>query len=272
MSWFHYSNYSSHSVYFWNINLHDFNILGSLLFSTKHSPKPAPRKKTLSLAGIYGIMQNAWHIWTASSEFGTYRLCEQRRFRRACASAQSRQNLCCSLIQAVSQEEPSDGKPDPWPLWMAGHAQLKFVMTECSKTQIRLTRLIWCIYLHEIIAYAWNHLNLQIACMVKKYILWSWKLEFENTSCLHLSMGYKALNFVFMWIHIHSTFLWNQCHVCTCNEFFYLMLLVQFSFHFKVAIQFCAQMFWCLMLEILVNQKSYLALFNACDYYSSELW
>ena len=41
----------------------------------------------------------------------------------------------CSLIQAVSQEEPSDRKPDPWPLWMAGHVQLKFVMTECSKTQ-----------------------------------------------------------------------------------------------------------------------------------------
>ena len=81
-------------------------------------------------------------IWTASSEFGAYRLCEQRRFRRACASAQSRQNLRCSLIQAVSQEEPSDRKPDPWPLWMAGHAQLKFVMTECSKTKIRLTGLI----------------------------------------------------------------------------------------------------------------------------------
>ena len=76
----------------------------------------------------------------ASSEFGTYRLCEQRRFRRACASAQSRQNLRCSLIQAVSQEETSDRKPGPSPLWMAGHAQLKFVMTECSKTQIRLTR------------------------------------------------------------------------------------------------------------------------------------
>ena len=43
------------------------------------------------------------------------------------------------VIQAVSQEEPSGRKPDPWPLWMAGHAQLKFVMTECSKTQIRLT-------------------------------------------------------------------------------------------------------------------------------------
>ena len=78
-------------------------------------------------------------IWAASSEFGTYRLCEQWRFRRDCASAQSRQNLRCSLIQAVSQEEPSDRKPDPWPLWMAGHTQLNFVMTECSKTQIRLT-------------------------------------------------------------------------------------------------------------------------------------
>ena len=57
----------------------------------------------------------AHYIWTASSEFSTYRLCEQRRFRRACASAQSRQNLRCSLIQAVNQEEPSDRKPDPWP-------------------------------------------------------------------------------------------------------------------------------------------------------------
>ena len=83
------------------------------------------------------------YIWTTSSEFGTYSLCEQRKFRRACASAQSRQNLRCSLIQAVSQEEHSDRKPDPWPLWMAGHALLKFVMMECSKTQIRLAGLIW---------------------------------------------------------------------------------------------------------------------------------
>ena len=84
------------------------------------------------------------NIWAAPSEFGTYRLCKQRRFRRACACAQSCQNLRCSLIQAVSQEEPSDRKPDPWPLWMAGHAQLKCVMTECSKTQIRLMGLIIC--------------------------------------------------------------------------------------------------------------------------------
>ena len=87
-------------------------------------------------------LNNSNVIWTASSELGTYRLCEQRRFRRACASAQSRQNLRCSLIQAVSQEEPSDRKSDPWPLWMAGHAQLKCIITECSTTQIRLTGLI----------------------------------------------------------------------------------------------------------------------------------
>ena len=46
----------------------------------------------------------------------------------------------------MSQEEPSDRKPDPWPLWMAGHAQLKFVMTECSKTEICLTGLILFIF------------------------------------------------------------------------------------------------------------------------------
>ena len=91
------------------------------------------------------------NIWAAPSEFGTYRLCEQRRFRRACASAQSRQNLRCSLIQAVSQEEPSDRKPDPWPLWMSGHAQLNFVMTDCSKTQIRLTGLIYHLSLWSLV-------------------------------------------------------------------------------------------------------------------------
>ena len=95
------------------------------------------RTNMTSFCGI--TITNVKTKWTASSEFGTYSLCEQRRFRRACASAQSRQNLRCSLVQAVSQEEPSDRKPDPWSLWMAGHAQLKFVMTECSKTQIRLT-------------------------------------------------------------------------------------------------------------------------------------
>ena len=72
-------------------------------------------------------------IWAGSSEFGSYHLCEQRRFGRSCASAQSRQNLSCSLKQAMSQEEPSDRKPDPWPLWMTGHEQLKFFMTRNAR-------------------------------------------------------------------------------------------------------------------------------------------
>ena len=42
-------------------------------------------------------------IWTASSEFGTYRLCEQRRFRRACASAQSQSKI--TALVWLRQEE-----------------------------------------------------------------------------------------------------------------------------------------------------------------------
>ena len=67
----------------------------------------------LHMDNCFGQNKNNTVIWAPPSEFGTYRLCEQRRFRRACASAQSRQNLRCSLIKAVSQEEPSDRKPDP---------------------------------------------------------------------------------------------------------------------------------------------------------------
>ena len=33
---------------------------------------------------------------------------------------------------------------------MAGHAELKFVMTECSKTQIRLTGLIYIYAYHKL--------------------------------------------------------------------------------------------------------------------------
>ena len=41
------------------------------------------------------------HVTHCLYEFGTCRLCEQRRFRRACASAQSRQNLRCSHSRQV---------------------------------------------------------------------------------------------------------------------------------------------------------------------------
>ena len=124
-------------------------------------------------------------IWAAPSEFGTYRLCEQRRFRRACASAQSRQNLRCSLIQAVSQEEPSDRKPDPWPLWMAGHAQLKFVMTECSKTQIRLTGLIYNLYKYAFLA----TINLHTCYHTKIHLEMAPAQETSEVSLLHWFMN-----------------------------------------------------------------------------------
>ena len=125
-------------------------------------------------------------MWTASSEFGTYHLCEQRRFRRACASAQSRQNLRCSLIQAVNQEEPSGRKTDPWPLWMAGHVQLKSVMMECSKTQIRLTGLM----------YFWPHHDKLWFCY-----MWSTKVQISHVSvqfnqclCCLLPRQYQRTN------------------------------------------------------------------------------
>ena len=132
----------------WDSNLHGCDLKPEGL-SNGHKSKPLLggwNDRHINSCNLINI--KLIHTWTASSEFGTYHLCEQRRFRRACASAQSRQNLRCSLIQAVSQEEPSDRKPDPWPLWMAGHAQLKFVMTECSKTQIRLTGLTCTSLLH----------------------------------------------------------------------------------------------------------------------------
>ena len=63
--------------------------------------------------------------WARSSEFGSYHLCEQRRFGRSCALPESQ-----LLAQTSNEpEEPSDRKPDPWPLWMTGHEQLKFFMT-----------------------------------------------------------------------------------------------------------------------------------------------
>ena len=70
--------------------------------------KTNPGKNESSEYGIFSkavkftlwinIVSHCKIIRAASSEFGSYRLCEQRRFRRACASAQSRQNLRCSLI------------------------------------------------------------------------------------------------------------------------------------------------------------------------------
>ena len=151
-------------------------------FNQKQWHRFRPFTPFLYIASIKGILWRIYLqnqiaiIWAASSEFDTYRLCEQRRFRRACASAQSRQNLRCSLIQAVSEEEPSDRKPDPWLRWMAGHAQLKFVMTECSKTQIRLAGLIYQ-KIDYVTFYSWCKSNQKVIISIS---LVHWNLPFSS--------------------------------------------------------------------------------------------
>ena len=92
-----------------------YNLIKSQMTTLIDSTKKMFNSISLLTEKMENQSENLNDIWAASSEFVSYRLCEQRRFRRACASAQSRQNLRCSLIQAASQEEPSDRKPDPWP-------------------------------------------------------------------------------------------------------------------------------------------------------------
>ena len=58
------------------------------------------------------------YIWTSSSEFGTYRLCEQRRFRRACTSAQlARTSAARSYKQWVKRNLQTESQipgPSEW--------------------------------------------------------------------------------------------------------------------------------------------------------------
>ena len=79
-------------------------------------------------------------IWAGSSEFGSYHLCEQRRFGRSCASPESQ------LLAQTSNESRGTFRQkarflaplNDWAL-----AVKIFHDQECSKTQIRLTRPIF---------------------------------------------------------------------------------------------------------------------------------
>ena len=85
----------------------------------------------------FDFQYKSQHLWVT---FLYVDVCHMDRVKRIWYLSPMRAaKVRCSLIQALSQEEPSDRKLDPWPLWIAGHAQLKFVMMECSKTQIHLT-------------------------------------------------------------------------------------------------------------------------------------
>ena len=107
---------------------------------------------------------------------------------------------------AVSQEEPSDRKPDPWPLWMAGHAQLKFVMTECSKTQIRLTGLTYNHWPMSIPSFKFVGLTVPDKSVRKKFNVW--KLERMKNEGIKEQISSRSLILVYT-IHIPTV------HVCT---------------------------------------------------------
>ena len=52
------------------------------------------------------------YIWASSWDYGTYHIGDQRRLRRTCASAESRQSLRCSHAWRMEIDEGSDQKSD----------------------------------------------------------------------------------------------------------------------------------------------------------------
>ena len=50
--------------------------------------------------------------WSSSWDYGTYHIGDQRRLRRACPAAQSRQSLCCLHTWSMEVDEGSDRKSD----------------------------------------------------------------------------------------------------------------------------------------------------------------
>ena len=102
-------------------------------------------------------------------------------------------------------------KPDPWHLGMAGHAQLKFVMTECSKTQIRLTRLKWSFNYHQIpilsVLLMWTHQNIDQPSHPRSLIR-------GLIVCSFSSQGPKASHT--WWRLIRLQVGWSQSLLATC--------------------------------------------------------
>ena len=67
---------------------------------------------------------------------------------------------------------------------MAGHAQLKFVMTECSKTQIRLTGLMCLLNKHSLFC---GILPVKIVffCVKASIFIWNFfKKQIDRLACL----------------------------------------------------------------------------------------
>ena len=88
--------------------------------------------------------------WASSWDYGTYHIGDQRRLRRACASAQSRQSLPCSHTWSMEVvEERSDRKSDILCHWIAAHARLKNEFTEDEKYYNLMTWLNYSLCVHK---------------------------------------------------------------------------------------------------------------------------
>ena len=81
--------------------------------------------------------------WASSWGYGSYRIGEQRRLRRDCAFAQSRQSLRCSHTWSMEVDERSDQKSDIKPQWMAVHTRLK---NECTEDETCHNLMRWLKY------------------------------------------------------------------------------------------------------------------------------
>ena len=69
-----------------------------LMHYTTEKSYELTKYKMKSLAAYFGLFCHNIK-WARSCENVSYAICEQQRCRSACASAQSDQHLCCSLLR-----------------------------------------------------------------------------------------------------------------------------------------------------------------------------
>ena len=73
------------------------------------------------------------HNWASTWDYGTYHIGDQRRLRRACISAQSRQSLRCLHTCSMEVDRGCNQKIRHLAAWMAAHVRLKNELTENKK-------------------------------------------------------------------------------------------------------------------------------------------
>ena len=102
-------------------------------------------------------------------------------------------------VQA-SQKEPSDRKPDPWPLWMAGHVQLTFVRWNAGRHKFawRATHVNWNMtYTYSIFNCPWSICSLNIQTPGKED--YNVRLVFLSSIVIQKVSGLVA------WLDAHPT-------------------------------------------------------------------